>query len=189
MISIEIDPKQQAAIQAALNVEPDKARRALLRTINKVLASVRSQGLRAIATAHDIPSSALRRRRRAAVVRASRANLSGLAWFGTVPVKAGYLGKPKQSRLGARAGRHSFEGAFVATVPGGHIGIFRRKENASRRTLGRPGTSSPNLPIVEQVVKLSAARAALAPIESGLPDQIAKVFQQEMNFERSRSKR
>jgi hypothetical protein len=175
VITIEVDPRKQAAIQAALNAEPIMAVRALVRTVNKVLNSVRSQGLRAIARAHDMPLASLRRRRRAAVVKASRTDLSGLAWFGTVPVKAGYLGKPRQSRLGARVGQHRFDGAFVATLPSGHIGIFRRRGQS-------------RLPIVEQTVQLSAARTALAPIEAGLGDQVEKVFQQEMNYERLRGK-
>jgi len=175
-VSITVDPKQQAAIAAALNAQPAMAQRALVRTINKVLNSVRSQGLRAIARTHDIPYSALRKRRRAAVVRASRQDLTGRAWFGTVPVKASYLGKPRQSRLGAKVGRHKFDGAFVATTPTGHVGIFKRA--------GRS-----RLPIEEQVVKLSAARAALSPVEAGVADQVEKVFQQEMNFERQRGKK
>jgi len=175
-VSITIEPKQQATIAAALKAQPAMAQRALVRTINKVLNSVRSQGLRAIARTHDMPYSALRKRRRGAVARASRRDLSGLVWFGTAPVKASYLGKPRESNRGARVGRHSFEGAFVATTPSGHIGIFKRR--------GRS-----RLPIAEQVVKLSAARAALAPIEAGVADQVEKVFRQELNFEQQRGKK
>ena len=45
--------------------------------------------------------------------------------------------------------RKLFKGAFIAKMPNGHRGVFRRSLSATHRTKGRPSTSSPNLKINE----------------------------------------
>jgi hypothetical protein len=141
-----------------------------VRAINKTLTWAVSHGLRAIASANDVPLKALRGRRRGRKRNASRRNLTGQAWFGTLPVLASDVGKPRQTRLGARAGKHAFPGAFVATMPSGHIGIFKRR-SASR------------LPIVEQVVQLSAAESAIEGVARQTSTRLETVFAQEFNYE------
>lgn len=175
-LALEIDPRELADIRAALDERPEMARRALVRTINKVLASAVSQGLRAIAAADAIPLKVLRgskakgRRGRGIVRRAVRGNLTGIAWFGTNPIKAGYLGTPRRTAGGARVGQHVFPGSFVATMPSGHVGIFHRAGRA-------------RLPIVEEVVRLTAAPQAIDGIKRRIPERLAVVFNQEMNYE------
>jgi hypothetical protein len=170
MIALEIDPRGLAAVEAALVARPAQATRALVRAINKTLSWATSQGQRAIAAKHNIPLKALRARRRTAVARATSKHLSGRAWFGTAPIKAAYLGTPRQTKAGARVGRLAFAGAFVAPMPSGHVGIFRRL-----------GTS--RLPIVEEEVRLTAAEQALSGVKSQLAERLQTVFFQEMNYE------
>lgn len=169
-IALEIDPREFASVEAALKSRPAQATRALVRAINKTLTWAVSQGLRAIARQHEVPLKALRGRRRGSVRRASRVSLTGTAWFGTRPIRASALGTPRQTRLGARAGSHFFAKAFVATMPSGHLGIFKRRDRS-------------RLPIVEQTVHLSAAKTALDPVQAGLADRLQKTFLQELNFE------
>jgi hypothetical protein len=140
------------------------------RAINKTLSWAISQGLRAIARESDVPLSVLRRRRRGKLHRAFRRELSGAAWFGVLPVRAGDVGKPRQSRLGARVGKHFFDKAFVATMSTGHTGVFLR-QRASR------------LPIKEQGVYLTPAVRALEGVRDQLADRFQTTFAQEFNYE------
>jgi hypothetical protein len=168
---IEFDAREFATVDKALRERPEQAERALVRTINKTLNWARTQGLRALARAHDIPIKALRSRRRGRVFRVSRVGLAnGAVWFGTLPVRAAYVGTPRQTRLGARAGRHSFPGAFVARMPSGHIGIFKRADRS-------------RLPIIEQVVELAQADTALDGLQRDLPGRLVTTFNQEFNYE------
>jgi len=169
-LALELDPRELASIQVALNERPEQAGRALVRAINKTLTWAVSQGLRAIASANDVPLKALRGRRRGRKRNASRRNQVGTAWFGILPVRASDVGTPRQSRLGARAGKHFFSGAFVATMPSGHIGIFKR------RTQSR-------LPIIEQVVRLQSAETAIDGVARQTSTRLETVFAQEFNFE------
>lgn len=170
MIKIEIDARDLEDVRKSLLQYPEATGRALPRAINKTLSWANSQGLRAIAQKHEVPLKTLRGRRRSKVIKASRSRLSGLAWFGTAPLRASYLGTPRQTRQGARAGTRFFPGAFVATMPSGHVGIFKRQDRA-------------RLPIVEQVVRLDAADKALAPVEAGIAARLQTTFTQEMNYE------
>ena len=45
--------------------------------------------------------------------------------------------------------RKLFKGAFIARMPNGHQGVFRRSKKSTKFTKGRPSTSSPNLKIYE----------------------------------------
>lgn len=173
MLTLEIDPRELASIQGAIAARPEMAARALVRAINKTITWAVSQGLRAIAKQHDIPLKALTGRRRGRTRRASRRNMTGIAWFGTLPVRASDVGTPRQNRLGARAGSHFFPGAFVATMHSGHIGIFKRA-----------GYS--RLPIKEQVVRLSAASQAIDGVKNDVANRLEITFAQEMNFEQLR---
>jgi hypothetical protein len=46
-------------------------------------------------------------------------------------ITASKLGNMRQIRNGAKAGKLMFKGAFIATMPNGHKGIFRRKRSTS----------------------------------------------------------
>jgi hypothetical protein len=170
MLALELDPRELASIQTALDERPAQAGRALVRAINKTLTWAVSQGLRAIARENDIPLKALRGRRRGRKRNASRRRLTGTAWFGTLPVRASDVGAPRQTRAGARAGKHFFDRAFVARVTSGHIGIFKRAGHS-------------RLPILEQVVRLQAADKAIEGVARALPARLETTFAQEFNFE------
>lgn len=170
MIAIELNPRDLASIEAELVARPSQAERALARAINKTLNWARTQGLRAIAAEHRVPLAVLRRRRRTAVLKATRRALSGTLWFGTAPIRAAYLGTPRQTRAGARVAGRLFEGAFVTRLPSGHVGVFRR-------------VAKSRLPIIEQTVALSAARRALEPVETQIVERLQTVFAQELNYE------
>lgn len=87
-------------------------------------------------------------------VKGSQKGATGKVWIGTKPIKSAYLGKLTQDRRGTRAGKHYYPGAFIPNLKSGHRGAFKRKDPATRWSKGRSRMVSPNLGIVEQVVKL-----------------------------------
>lgn len=77
----------------------------------------------------------------------------GVVWIGLNPVKAVYVGELSQDTGGAWAGKFYFKGGFIATMPSGHTGIFKRT-NKNRRS------------IVEQVINTKA-------LVGNVPEQVA----------------
>lgn len=181
LLRMDVDPRDLARAPALVA-------RAWIRAGNRAVAkttrSTLSQALRAIAKAEGIPVSRLRKAKRGTFRLTRQRNaVSGLVWLGLLPVKASVFGKPRQTRGGARAGKQVFPEAFVATMPSGHTGIFERAiGRLSRFTKGRRG-SSPNLPIVEQLVSLRSAEAVLNSMQSQVQTQLEKTMAQELNFE------
>jgi hypothetical protein len=183
MSTIEIDARTALDDLARfIDAFPKEGGAAARRAINKTLGWVNSKGLRAIAAEHGIPLKTLRGRRRVSMRRATGQSLSGRIWFGLAPIKAVYLGTPRQTKSGVRVGGLTFPGAFIATMPSGHLGVFKRADSLSRRSVGRSAGSQPNLPIVEQTVTLSAARESIRAIFAQVPERFRTVFMQELRF-------
>jgi len=124
--------------------------------INKTAAQVRTRAVRELARSKKLKARAVRKR--FALIRATRrrpAALLRVKLAGGVP--SSDLGAPRQTAAGARAGRHSFPGAFVATMPSGNTGVYRRLPAAARST-GRDSKGRPRrhrLPIAEVRIPLN----------------------------------
>lgn len=168
--------------------------RAQKRTIRKTAQWAGRKSARELARANRVPLRAIHRRRpgKAGRLRWTIRDEGANVWLGTQPVKASYLGTLKQQRNGARAGRHTFPGSFIATMRSGHAGIFRRaragevtsNQKSSRGwTKGRPRTSSRNLPIIAQTVPLENADEVRAGVYEGLPARYREFMRQETRFE------
>ena len=166
---IRVEAENLPGVQTALLMYPRQARVALRRAINKTLGWTRTQGTRAIAQEHGLPLKVLRSRRRIVVSPARGDSLFGVAWFDLAPVKAVYFGTPRQMSTGAKVGGRTFDGAFVAHMPSGHLGVFKR-EGSSR------------LPIKEQTVSIRSSENALRRIAGQVPGRMRTVFRQELNY-------
>ena len=95
-------------------------RRALKRTSDWA----RSQGAKAMALESHIQQGKLKKARRVlSKLRADEASV----FLGTRPLRSGYIGKPIQQKRGARVGRIKFDGAFVARMRSGYVGIYKRR--------------------------------------------------------------
>lgn len=167
---IRVDAENLEGVQTALLVYGHKGHKSLRRAINKTLGWVRSQGTHAMAAEHGLPLKVMRFRRRSALRPATASYMSGLVWFGLAPVKAVYFGTPRQTRTGTKVGGRFFEGAFVATMPIGHLGVFRRSGQS-------------RLPIKEQTVSIRSSENALRRIAAQVPGRLRIVFRQELNYE------
>lgn len=176
------------AVLADFVAKPGQIARASRRAVRKVTRSAGAELARALADEHQLPLAVFgaaggRGRRVRLAVRAGRhgklTNVRagfnvddsvGTIWIGRNPVKAAYLGTPRQTPAGARAGKHFFDRAFVATLKSGHVGIFKR-------------TGKSRLPIESQTVRLEHSESIIARIASGIPTRLSELLRQELNFE------
>lgn len=70
--------------------------------------------------------------------------------------RASSFGAGRQTKTGVTVAQRKFPGAFKAKTKSGRNAIFRRVPNGTRRSAGRPSTSSPNLPVKEPTVSLGS---------------------------------
>ena len=126
--------------------------------LNKVAAKIRTASYRDAAKSIGIPQRVLRGSRvkripaRVILRRANRRREAALLTALTLPVAAAKAGNAKQGRKGARVGRHhQFGGSFVATMPSGHRGIFRRKPGVGRLPINE--VTIPLSPMLERAIE------------------------------------
>lgn len=158
--------------------------RVLVRAVRKVTRSASSQAARDVAQRSRVPARALTKggsggkgRRiytRLPTAKPIRGDVdrdtSASIWLGHNPIPASRLGAMRQQRSGARAGRHTFYGAFLASMPSGYVSIFKRR--GKRR-----------LPIDEQAAPLEVAEAVMREIERTNRGRLRAVLLQEFNYE------
>lgn len=142
-------------------------RKAVTTAINRTAARVQVQSRRELASSLNVPQKPLR----------ARMKRTKATW--TKPIARLYalsarlllasIGKPRQTKAGAGAGRHRVAGAFVAKMPSGHLGVFKRR--GGRR-----------LPIREQGLELSpiTERVVGRLMSAFAPPIFRKEFDREM---------
>lgn len=113
MLTIAVEGDQRFYELAA--IAPDAAETAMRRAITKVRRSLASRMAREQAAAHGFPVRPLRTVRTRG--KGFGPNEAGV-WFGYNPIQARYVGR-KADMSGA-------PGAFLATMPSGHVGWFKR---------------------------------------------------------------
>lgn len=160
------------------------ARRALVRTVRRVTQSAGTQAARDIAKRSRIPVKALtvggasgRGKRIFTRVpppgdpRGDRAtDPSASIWVGYNPMQSAYIGALRQLKRGARAGRHYFEGSFLATMQSGHRGVFYRTDDS-------------RLPIEEEAVPITVSEDVMRKIEQQARSRLRSVLISELNYE------
>lgn len=185
MIRIDLDPSELLALGERMPRLRRPIQRAQVRAVNKTLRSLRTRAIRDVAHAANVPQKVLRGRgggRGRAFIRKARGrDVTGALWFGTASIAAAYLGNPRQFAYGARVGRRKFPGAFVATMPSGHVGVFRRGESARHRP-ARNAWGTTALPIKEVGVDLDGARAAINRLRPYARRRLTTVLDQELNY-------
>ena len=149
------------SIQSNVRAETRKIER-LVRTHNVITARALSLAARRAATdtrrelasVKNLPQRVLRKRVQAHRAYPNRKPIRSAVWLGLKnPVKAGELGSVNPTSSGhVRIGKRIFRGAFRATMPSGHRGVFTRKVNARHRP--RPDGQWTQLPIEEGVARL-----------------------------------
>lgn len=149
MVQVQLDERRLKRIERSLRDVPFGMEKAISRAINKVAVAARTLILRMITGQIAVTQRDLRRRS----IRLRKASFGKL--FAVVSVRGGRI---PLSRFGARqtrrgvtyrirktGGRSRIDGAFLATMPGGHTGVFLRRADESQ-----PGGRVRRLPIDEK---------------------------------------
>ena len=171
------------ALEDALTASPSDVRRAERRALRRTITWVRKQMLREGAQEFRVPQARLKKANRASI---STADHGARSWLGIDPIRAGYLGKPRQQKRGARVGKHTFPGAFVASMASGYTGIFTRRDAAASATgvdsKGRPRKG--RLPLEEQVVKAEngISDSFMQWLAANADQRLLKEFVQNLEF-------
>jgi hypothetical protein len=112
-------------ITQSINALPEQVAIASMRALNKTAAWVKSNCARRIAKEKLLKLKIINDRIR--IAKASTANLQAKILADVVSIRARDLGNLRQTSAGAAAGKHSFAGAFVATMPKtGYRSAFKR---------------------------------------------------------------
>ncbi len=128
MLNITVTPQPALAEwETALGASERQIKTAAVRALNKTARWMRTQVARETAQSLNVRVGAIRNDLILLRARASHPQ-SGVAMGSKAGVlKVTELGAPRQNRRGTRVGKRQFDGAFIATMPTGHRGVFRRK--------------------------------------------------------------
>lgn len=142
---------------------------ATVSALNKTATQARTAVVREIAKEKGVQVKLIRGRVR--LFRANRRNQVALLKINAHGFRAVDLGVPRQTKTGTRVKKHNFPGAFIATMPRGHTGVFKRK--------GRS-----RLPITEKRISLlpEAHEIANRNVNRLVKQKFPIIFVHEVNF-------
>ncbi|MDA0782413.1 MAG: phage tail protein [Proteobacteria bacterium] len=158
-----------SAIIADMKATEKHALIASMRSLNKTALWLRTQATRKISKNKRITQKIIRQRLR--VLKASRSQLKSHVLASLGGVTATKVGKPRQTRTGAKVKQYNFPGAFIATMPSGHTGIYKRK----RKT---------RLPIRELSIPLEPESSDIIEsfLDNGVKERFETIFRRELKF-------
>lgn len=160
-------------IIAAFEATKIQVETALMRALNKTALWLKSQSVKEISKEKALKQKLIRERLH--VIKSNRKQLVARVIASLHGVKAHQIGNMRQTKTGAKAGKRHFKGAFVATMPTGHTGIYKRK---GRKKLPIREVVFPLEPVASNVIKyITDDKAA---------QQFTKLFTHEMQFITSR---
>jgi hypothetical protein len=120
MLSVNFD-FDQLDITAVFSSTEQQLKLAYRRAMGKTIRWLSTRISRELGQKFDLPQRVFQ-------VRAKR-NIDGdvgRLWIGLNPIAATYLGKARQTKKGVSVRSHRFNGAFIAKMNSGHIGVFQR---------------------------------------------------------------
>ena len=170
LFTIDVDGAANISkIIADFNATEKHAVVASMRSLNKTALWLRTQATREISKNRRITQKIIRQRLR--ILKASRRQLKSHVLASLGGVTATKVGKPRQTKTGARVKQYDFPGAFVATMPGGHTGIYKRK----RKT---------RLPIRELSIPLEPESSDIIEsfLDSRVKERFETIFRHELRF-------
>ncbi|MBV2145270.1 MAG: phage tail protein [Wolbachia endosymbiont of Pissodes strobi] len=158
-INVEVSGSIEKVMQS-IDAERKKVEKAAVSGLNKTALWLKAQVAKEISEEKKIKLTIMRKRLRIFKARTSR--LDVLMRANLYDIRASEVGKMKQTRKGAKIGKHDFIGAFTAVMPKGNSGIFKREGRAA-------------LPIKE--VKLPLEPEASRIIGNLVNYEVEKVFE------------
>ncbi|APR98965.1 phage tail protein [Wolbachia endosymbiont of Folsomia candida] len=95
------------------------------KALNKTALWLKAQAAKEISKEKQIKLTVMRKRLR--IIKARASTLEVLVKANLYAVSASSLGSMRQTKMGAKAGKYMFDNAFIATMPEGHRGVFKRE--------------------------------------------------------------
>ncbi|WP_338405929.1 phage tail protein [Wolbachia endosymbiont (group A) of Longitarsus flavicornis] len=123
-INIEVTGSIEKVMQS-IDAERKKVEKATMRALNKTALWLKTQAAKEISEEKKIKLTIMRKRLRIFKARTSR--LEVLIRANLYDIKASSMGKMRQTKRGTKIGKHEFIVAFMATMPRGNSGVFRRE--------------------------------------------------------------
>ncbi|WP_395460370.1 phage tail protein [Wolbachia endosymbiont (group B) of Myelois circumvoluta] len=143
----------------SVNAKRKKIELAIVRALNRTALWLKSQAAKEISEEKKIKLTVMRKRLR--ILKARTSSLEVLVRANLYDIRASSIGIMRETRRGAKIGKHEFIGAFTATMPRGYKGAFKREGKTA-------------LPIKE--VKLPLEPEASRIIENLVNYEVEKVF-------------
>ena len=154
MINIQIDATQLRDARHVLQTLGDRARPLLAKSLNRALRGVRTDASRESRTVYNVKAKQVRSS--FVLQQAGKTNLTASARSRGQPISLRHFGaRPRtpEARTPKRGvsvkvmgSRKTIPGSFMARMPGGGIGVFRRKQGAGRLPIRRlAGPSVPQM--------------------------------------------
>ena len=175
-LEIKPDEAQLAALQAAFADAPAKVDKVIYRAINRAVGTMRSRMIKAAAKLLGIKQKIVKGR--VWVQKATRKKLFAQVRGGAYGFPY-MLFAPVQTETGVRVKvkkKFVIEHAFIATMPSGHVGVFRRRQPVK----------GPRLPILEErtdsITEVIREVGAQPDIVAAGRETLNKRIAQEMNL-------
>ncbi|WP_341822983.1 phage tail protein [Wolbachia endosymbiont (group A) of Clivina fossor] len=168
-INIEVTDSIEKVMQS-IDAERRKIELATVRALNKTALWVRSQTVKQVNEEKQIPKKAMRKK--LSVDKANRKRLWSVVKLSSQWIGVAKLGSIKQTKIGAKVGSRTYEGAFIATMKNGHIGIFKRRYMTP-------------LPIDEIKVNTQAREIMKELVDNEVERVFEKYFDQQMSYTNS----
>ncbi len=128
MLNISVTPQPEfSEWDIALGASERQIKTAAIRALNKTARWMRTHIARQTAQSLNVRVGAIRKD--LIILRAKGNNPNAGVALGKTSgvIKATELGSPRQNKQGTRVGKRQFDKTFIATMPSGHRGVFRRK--------------------------------------------------------------
>ncbi|MDU8921105.1 MULTISPECIES: phage tail protein [unclassified Wolbachia] len=106
-----------------------KVKLAAIKALNKTALWLKAKAAKEISEEKKIKLTVMRKRLRIFKARTSR--LEVLIRANLYDIKASSMGKMRQTKRGTKIGKNEFIGAFMATMPRGYKGAFKREGRAA----------------------------------------------------------
>lgn len=171
-----------AELEEQLEISIKQLQKAVARALTKTARWLETQTKRELGVALSVPQRVLAARYyKTFYMKNGKRTVN--VWFGLSPISVGALGKPVQTDIGVRVGKHHFIGAFVATMKSGHQGVFKRKHDSGGKRSKRSDGQWTELPIEEERFPIEAiAEPIIERYHVRAEARFHKILKQEINF-------
>ena len=172
-VTIDFNQQEIDRLSEMYQATPAQVSRVIHRTIKKGLVWLKKRVVADVAGGSLLPRAALKNRFFTSA-RKRQDYVSGALWIGLQDVEAAYAGRLSQQKAGAKAGKHYFEGSFVAKMPSGHRSVYH--STGKKTKTGRTQ-------IAPEYVDVEGADQSSDKHGKDLRDYVMTVLERELNFE------